>query len=147
VLPFSTGVIMEPLPVDRIASGLPRCVAALGEKNWLDAATAIMTTDTVAKAFSRRIDIHGKAVSVTGIAKGSGMIRPKHGDNAGIHRDRRLVDQKLAAAGDDLCSRANVQLRDRRRRYFDERCLDLDGHRTKRALGKSTNPIRPSSSY
>jgi len=75
VLPFSTGVIMEPLPVDRIASGLPRCVAALGEKNWVDAATAIMTTDTVAKAFSRRIDIHGKAVSVTGIAKGSGMIR------------------------------------------------------------------------
>lgn len=55
VLPFSTGVIMEPLPVDRIALGLPRCAAGLAEKNWAEAATAIMTTDTVAKAFSRQI--------------------------------------------------------------------------------------------
>ena len=95
VLPFSTGVIMEPLPVDRIASGLPRCVAALGEKNWADAATAIMTTDTVAKAFSRRIDIHGKAVSVTGIAKGSGMIRPNMATMLGFIATDALVDQKL----------------------------------------------------
>jgi len=95
VLPFSTGVIMEPLPVDRIASGLPRCVAALGEKNWVDAATAIMTTDTVAKAFSRRIDIHGKAVSVTGIAKGSGMIRPNMATMLGFIATDALVDQKL----------------------------------------------------
>src|SRR3954464_5467489 len=51
VLPFSTGVIMESLPVDRIALGLPRCVAGLAEQNWVEAATAIMTTDTVAKAF------------------------------------------------------------------------------------------------
>ena len=95
VMPFSTGVIMEPLPVDRIASGLPRCVAALGEKNWVDAATAIMTTDTVAKAFSRRIDIHGKAVSVTGIAKGSGMIRPNMATMLGFIATDALVDQKL----------------------------------------------------
>jgi len=86
---------MEPLPVDRIASGLPRCVAALGEKNWVDAATAIMTTDTVAKAFSRRIDIHGKAVSVTGIAKGSGMIRPNMATMLGFIATDALVDQKL----------------------------------------------------
>src|SRR5579859_7263627 len=76
VLPFSTGVIMEPLPVDRIAAGVPRCVARLHENNWADAATAIMTTDTVAKAFSKRVDIGDKLISVTGIAKGSGMIRP-----------------------------------------------------------------------
>jgi glutamate N-acetyltransferase / amino-acid N-acetyltransferase len=76
VLPFSTGVIMEPLPVDRIVAGLPRCVAGLSEDNWLDAAQAIMTTDTVPKAVSRRIEISGRSVVVSGIAKGSGMIRP-----------------------------------------------------------------------
>ncbi|HEV8261734.1 MAG TPA: bifunctional glutamate N-acetyltransferase/amino-acid acetyltransferase ArgJ [Burkholderiales bacterium] len=76
VLPFSTGVIMEPLPVDRIAAGLPRCIAALAEENWATAAQAIMTTDTVPKAYSKRVDIGGHSVTVTGIAKGSGMIRP-----------------------------------------------------------------------
>jgi glutamate N-acetyltransferase/amino-acid N-acetyltransferase len=76
VLPFSTGVIMEPLPADRIAAALPECLASLSEGNWLSAAEAIMTTDTVPKANSRRIEIAGKPVTVTGIAKGSGMIRP-----------------------------------------------------------------------
>ena len=95
VLPFSTGVIMEPLPVERIAAGLPRCVAALGEKNWADAATAIMTTDTVAKAFSRRVDIGGHPISVTGIAKGSGMIRPNMATMLGFIATDALVDQKL----------------------------------------------------
>jgi len=95
VLPFSTGVIMEPLPVDRIAAGLPRCIAALGEKNWADAATAIMTTDTVAKAFSRRVDIGGHSISVTGIAKGSGMIRPNMATMLGFIATDALVDQKL----------------------------------------------------
>src|SRR5260221_605194 len=73
VLPFSTGVIMEPLPLDRILAGLPACVAGLHEDNWLRAAEAIMTTDTVPKARSRRA---GGAAAVTGIAKGAGMIRP-----------------------------------------------------------------------
>jgi glutamate N-acetyltransferase/amino-acid N-acetyltransferase len=76
VLPFSTGVIMEPLPVDRIVRGLPRCVADLREDNWLAAAEAIMTTDTVPKAASRRLRVGGREVTVTGIAKGAGMIRP-----------------------------------------------------------------------
>jgi glutamate N-acetyltransferase/amino-acid N-acetyltransferase len=76
VLPFSTGVIMEPLPVERIAAGLPRCVSGLAETNWAEAAQAIMTTDTVPKAYSKRIDIGGHRVTLTGIAKGSGMIRP-----------------------------------------------------------------------
>ncbi|HXX10834.1 MAG TPA: bifunctional glutamate N-acetyltransferase/amino-acid acetyltransferase ArgJ [Burkholderiales bacterium] len=76
VLPFSTGVIMEALPVDRICSGLPHCVAALGASNWLAAAQAIMTTDTVPKASSRTIEIDGETVTITGIAKGAGMIHP-----------------------------------------------------------------------
>lgn len=95
VLPFSTGVIMEPLPVDRIASGLPRCVAGLGENNWADAATAIMTTDTVAKAYSRRVDIGGHSITVTGIAKGSGMIRPNMATMLGFIATDALVEQKL----------------------------------------------------
>lgn len=74
VLPFSTGVIMEPLPVDRIVAGLPRCVADLRPDNWHSAAQAIMTTDIVHKALSKRVDIGGATVTITGIAKGSGMI-------------------------------------------------------------------------
>src|SRR5258706_1272787 len=95
VLPFSTGVIMEPLPVDRIAAGLPRCVAALAERKWAEAATAIMTTDTVAKACSRRVDIGGHSFTVTGIAKGSGMIRPNMATMLGFIATDALVDQKL----------------------------------------------------
>ncbi|HNC51787.1 MAG TPA: bifunctional glutamate N-acetyltransferase/amino-acid acetyltransferase ArgJ [Accumulibacter sp.] len=76
VLPFSTGVILEPLPVDRLLAGLPACVADLGADHWHAAANAIMTTDTVAKAASRRVEINGKTVTITGISKGAGMIRP-----------------------------------------------------------------------
>jgi glutamate N-acetyltransferase / amino-acid N-acetyltransferase len=76
VLPFSTGVIMEPLPVDRITAGVPAACADLHRDNWASAAEAIMTTDTVAKACSRRVRLAGGAAVVTGIAKGSGMIRP-----------------------------------------------------------------------
>jgi len=74
VLPFSTGVIMEPLPVERIAAGLPQALQATSD--WFSAAQAIMTTDTVPKAFSRKIRISTGEATVTGIAKGSGMIRP-----------------------------------------------------------------------
>jgi len=76
VLPFSTGVIMEPLPVDRICAGLPLCVGGLSGDNWLPAARAIMTTDTVPKAVSRCVEIGGETVTITGIAKGAGMIHP-----------------------------------------------------------------------
>ncbi|MBL0730271.1 bifunctional glutamate N-acetyltransferase/amino-acid acetyltransferase ArgJ [Piscinibacter sp. HJYY11] len=76
VLPFSTGVIMEPLPVDRIEAGLPAAIADLKEGNWAVAAEGIMTTDTLPKASSRRVTIGGKTVTVTGISKGAGMIRP-----------------------------------------------------------------------
>jgi glutamate N-acetyltransferase/amino-acid N-acetyltransferase len=76
VLPFSTGVIMEPLPADRIASALPKCVAGLAEDRWAEAAAAIMTTDTVPKAVSQRVRVGDATVTMTGIAKGAGMIRP-----------------------------------------------------------------------
>jgi glutamate N-acetyltransferase/amino-acid N-acetyltransferase len=76
VLPFSTGVILEPLPVDKILPALPDALADLAPNHWSEAAHAIMTTDIVAKGASRQISIGGRTVTVTGIAKGSGMIHP-----------------------------------------------------------------------
>ena len=76
VLPFSTGVIMEPLPVDRIVAGLPAALADAQPAHWARAAEGIMTTDTLPKAFSRQVQIGGATVSITGISKGAGMIRP-----------------------------------------------------------------------
>ncbi len=76
ILPFSTGVIMESLPVERIEAGLDAAIVDAREDNWLRAAEAIMTTDTVAKAFATQLTIAGARVSITGISKGAGMIRP-----------------------------------------------------------------------
>ncbi|XYJ09753.1 bifunctional glutamate N-acetyltransferase/amino-acid acetyltransferase ArgJ [Telluria sp. B2] len=76
VLPFSTGVILEPLPVQKIVAGLPAAVANLKADNWFNAAEAIMTTDTQPKAASRTVTIGGHAVTMTGISKGAGMIKP-----------------------------------------------------------------------
>ncbi|MEG2629497.1 MAG: bifunctional glutamate N-acetyltransferase/amino-acid acetyltransferase ArgJ [Comamonas sp.] len=76
VLPFSTGVIMEPLPVERIVAGLPAALADAQPAHWARAAEGIMTTDTLPKAFSRQVQIGGATVSITGISKGAGMIRP-----------------------------------------------------------------------
>ena len=80
VLPFSTGVIMEQLPYDRVIAGMPSAIAAAGNaasaQQWVDAAEGIMTTDTVPKAASTQVQIAGATVSVTGISKGAGMIRP-----------------------------------------------------------------------
>jgi glutamate N-acetyltransferase/amino-acid N-acetyltransferase len=76
VLPFSTGVIMESLPVDRLIAGLPAAVADADEAHWIAASQAIMTTDTMPKAASQQLVIGGRTVTVTGISKGAGMIRP-----------------------------------------------------------------------
>ncbi|NOQ93914.1 MAG: bifunctional glutamate N-acetyltransferase/amino-acid acetyltransferase ArgJ [Methylophaga sp.] len=76
VLPFSTGVIGQQLPVDKMTTALPAAYQSLIRDNWFDAAHAIMTTDTVAKAISKQIEVDGKTITVTGMAKGSGMIRP-----------------------------------------------------------------------
>ena len=76
VLPFSTGVIGEPLPVERFERAVPAAAERLSEDGWLDAASAIATTDIVPKGASRTVDLGGRTAMVTGIAKGSGMIRP-----------------------------------------------------------------------
>lgn len=97
VLPFSTGVIMEPLPVERIEAGLPACEADLREDNWAAAAEAIMTTDTLPKAASRKVSLGGTAVTVTGIAKGAGMIRPNMATMLGFVATDAAVTQSLLA--------------------------------------------------
>ena len=76
VLPFSTGVIGQPLPVDKITNALPEAFSTLAADNWFAAAHAIMTTDTIAKARSVELSLNGQPITLTGIAKGSGMIRP-----------------------------------------------------------------------
>ena len=94
VLPFSTGVIMEPLPADRIAVALPD----LKDGTWLDAAQAIMTTDTVPKAFSRKVKLSGGEATVTGIAKGAGMIRPDMATLLGfVATDAKVAQSALNA--------------------------------------------------
>ena len=95
VLPFSTGVIMEPLPHDRIAAGLPAALADAKADNWANAAEAIMTTDTVAKAFSSRITLGGVPVNITGISKGAGMIRPNMATMLGFMATDACVSQAL----------------------------------------------------
>jgi glutamate N-acetyltransferase/amino-acid N-acetyltransferase len=76
VLPFSTGVILEPLPVDKLIAGLPAARDALKSDGWYEACHGIMTTDTVPKAASRQVKIGGKTVTLTGMSKGAGMIKP-----------------------------------------------------------------------
>jgi glutamate N-acetyltransferase/amino-acid N-acetyltransferase len=95
ILPFSTGVIMEPLPHERIAAGLPAALANAKADNWANAAEAIMTTDTVAKAFSTRLVIGGAEVTITGISKGAGMIRPNMATMLGFMATSACVSQTL----------------------------------------------------
>jgi len=95
VLPFSTGVIMEHLPMDRILAGIPACVANLAADRWFDAARAIMTTDTVPKAASRQIEIYGKRVTITGICKGAGMIQPNMATMLGFIATDAVVAQDV----------------------------------------------------
>jgi glutamate N-acetyltransferase/amino-acid N-acetyltransferase len=95
VLPFSTGVIMEPLPLERIISGLPTAVANLKPDNWFAAAQAIMTTDIVPKVMSKQILLGGTTVTVTGVAKGSGMIRPNMATMLGYLATDAALSQPL----------------------------------------------------
>ena len=105
VLPFSTGVILEHLPVDRIQAGLPAAQADLKADNWHAAAHAIMTTDTVAKAASRTLTANGKKITISGVSKGAGMIKPNMATmlgflatDAGIAQS--LLDQLVKDAAD-----------------------------------------------
>jgi glutamate N-acetyltransferase/amino-acid N-acetyltransferase len=95
ILPFSTGVIMEPLPNDRIEAGLPAALADAREDNWMRAAEGIMTTDTVPKAFGTQLMLGGAKVSVTGISKGAGMIRPNMATMLGFMATDARISQSV----------------------------------------------------
>ena len=95
ILPFSTGVIMEPLPSDRIVAGLDAAIADAKPGNWLRAAEGIMTTDTVPKAFGVQAVVGGKTISVTGISKGAGMIRPNMATMLGFIATDACVSQSV----------------------------------------------------
>jgi glutamate N-acetyltransferase/amino-acid N-acetyltransferase len=113
VLPFSTGVIGERLPVERLIAGLPDSLSALSESGWAEAAHGIMTTDTQPKGSSRQVRIDGKTVTVTGIAKGAGMICPNMATllafvatDAAV--ERAVLQQCLSAAADESFNRISV---------------------------------------
>ncbi len=113
VLPFSTGVIMETLPNDRIEAGLPAAIADARADGWSAAATAIMTTDTVPKAASMTLQIGGKTVAVTGISKGAGMIRPNMATMLGFVATDAvvapgLVQQLVREAADESFNRITI---------------------------------------
>jgi glutamate N-acetyltransferase/amino-acid N-acetyltransferase len=107
VLPFSTGVIMEPLPVDRLVAGLPEALADLAPDRWLEAAEGIMTTDTVPKAVSRQVWLSTGPVTVTGIAKGAGMIRPDMATMLGfLATDANVAPALLQAIVEEVAERS-----------------------------------------
>ncbi|MFO8141696.1 MAG: bifunctional glutamate N-acetyltransferase/amino-acid acetyltransferase ArgJ, partial [Marinobacter sp.] len=103
VLPFSTGVIGEPLPVDKIVQALPDALANTGEDRWAEAANGIMTTDTRPKGASVRVDLDGYPVTISGISKGAGMIRPNMATMLGfIATDARIAPDVLQALASEL---------------------------------------------
>ncbi len=115
VLPFSTGVILEPLPVDRLIAGLPAAIDNLKEDNWYNAAEAIMTTDTQPKAASRQVTVGGRVVTLTGISKGAGMIMPNMATMLGFV----AMDAKVAQPVLDILVKRAAD------RSFN--CISIDG--------------------
>ena len=105
VLPFSTGVIMENLPVDRIVAGMPAALADAQAAHWAKAAEGIMTTDTVPKAFSQQVVLSGQTVTITGISKGAGMIRPNMATMLGfLATDANIAPGLLPDLATDLAN-------------------------------------------
>jgi glutamate N-acetyltransferase/amino-acid N-acetyltransferase len=105
VLPFSTGVIMENLPVDRIVAGMPAALADAQAAHWAKAAEGIMTTDTVPKAFSQQVVLSGQTVTITGISKGAGMIRPNMATMLGfLATDANIAPALLPGLATDLAN-------------------------------------------
>ncbi|QHE94138.1 bifunctional glutamate N-acetyltransferase/amino-acid acetyltransferase ArgJ [Pandoraea fibrosis] len=98
ILPFSTGVILEPLPVDRLIAGMPQAIANLAPAHWYEAAQSIMTTDTLPKAASREVIIDGKSIVLTGISKGAGMIKPNMATMLGFVGTNARVAQPVLDA-------------------------------------------------
>ena len=135
VLPYSTGVIMEPLPVAKIVAALPAAKAAARADGWFAAANAIMTTDTVPKGASRRVIVDGVPVTVTGIAKGAGMIHPNMATMLSFIATDAPIARAAARAHRPRGRRRVVQRRDGRRRHVDQRQL--------RARGDGAREARP----
>ncbi|UHL62815.1 bifunctional glutamate N-acetyltransferase/amino-acid acetyltransferase ArgJ [Paralcaligenes sp. KSB-10] len=107
ILPFSTGVILEPLPVDRLTAALPQAIASLSSGNWYAAAHSIMTTDTQPKIVSRRLNIGGKTITITGISKGAGMIRPNMATMLGyLATDAGIAPALLKTAAAAIANRS-----------------------------------------
>ncbi|GAB2889888.1 bifunctional glutamate N-acetyltransferase/amino-acid acetyltransferase ArgJ [Paralcaligenes ginsengisoli] len=107
ILPFSTGVILEPLPVDRLTAALPQAIASLSPGNWYAAAHSIMTTDTQPKIVSRRLNIGGKTITITGISKGAGMIRPNMATMLGyLATDAGIAPALLKTAAAAIANRS-----------------------------------------
>jgi glutamate N-acetyltransferase/amino-acid N-acetyltransferase len=105
VLTFSTGVIMENLPVDRLVAGLPAALADVQAAHWAKAAEGIMTTDTVPKAFSQQVVLSGQTVTITGISKGAGMIQPNMATMLGfMATDAKIEPALLPALATDLAN-------------------------------------------
>lgn len=135
VLPFSTGVIMEPLPLERVVAGLPGCIADLKTDHWFDASQAIMTTDIVAKAVSRQLKLGGVTVIVTGMAKGSGMIHPNMATMLGYIATDAAVAQPMLQQMVSQASDASFN------------CITVDGDTSTNdalmliATGKSGAPV------
>lgn len=98
VLPFSTGVILEPLPVDRLVAALPKAVSDARDTNWFAAAHSIMTTDTQPKICSRQVQLGSETVTITGISKGAGMIRPNMATMLGYLATDAGIDQNVLNA-------------------------------------------------
>ena len=134
VLPFSTGVILEPLPVDRLKAGLPAALSNLRAEHWYEAAQAIMTTDTQPKAASRQVTIDGHTVTLSGISKGAGMIKPNMATMLGFLAFDAAVSQDVL----------DTLVKDVADRSFN--CITIDGDTSTNdsfiliASGKSTLP-------
>lgn len=113
VLPFSTGVIMEPLPMRNLLKGVEEAANSLSRNNWIDAAEAIMTTDTVPKCYSKRVDLDGQEITITGISKGSGMIEPHMATMLGfiatdIGIDESILQEVVKTVADASYNRVTV---------------------------------------
>lgn len=113
VLPFSTGVIMEPLPMRNLLKGVEEAANSLSRNNWIDAAEAIMTTDTVPKCYSKRVDLDGHEITITGISKGSGMIEPHMATMLGfiatdIGMDESILQEVVKTVADASYNRVTV---------------------------------------
>ena len=95
ILPFSTGVILEPLPVEKVVAAMPQAISRLEADNWFNAAESIMTTDTQPKAASKQVQINGQTITLTGISKGAGMIHPNMATMLGYVGTDAKVSQEL----------------------------------------------------